>query len=97
VENATIVDGLVSAEGWARGDDADAPPTVRLFLRDRTADVELVPGASPAERRWRIAFPVDAVGLDGLVRIEAESERGRRGLVYVGHLRPYVERAGRSD
>jgi SAM-dependent methyltransferase len=97
VENATIVDGLVSAEGWARGDDGEAPPTVRLFLHDRPAEVELAAGASPRERRWRIAFPVDAVGLDGLVRIEAESARGRRGLVYVGHLRPYVERAGRSD
>jgi len=94
VRDATIVDGLVSAEGWARGDEGEAPPAVRLFLRDRPAAVELAPGASPTERSWRIAFPVDAVGLDGLVRIEAESERGRRGLVYVGHLRPYVERAG---
>ncbi len=82
VEDATIVDGLVSAHGWARGDDGEAPPTVRLFLRDRPAEVELAPGASSTERRWRISFPVDAVGLDGLVRIEAESARGRRGLVY---------------
>jgi SAM-dependent methyltransferase len=76
VENATIVDGLVSAEGWTRGVDDEAPPIVRLFLRDRPAEVELAPGASTTERRWRIAFPVDTVGLDGLVRIEAESARG---------------------
>jgi len=97
VVSATIVDGIVSAEGWVRGGEGEAAPAVRLFLRDRHGDVVLAPGASPWERLWRIAFPVDAVGLDGLVRIEAEGERDRRGLVYVGHLRPYVERAARSD
>src|SRR5262245_49146982 len=40
VENAAIVDGLVSAEGWARGADGETPPSVRLFLRERPAEVE---------------------------------------------------------
>ncbi len=89
MESSGIVDGLVSAEGWARGDDGEAPPVVRLFLGDRPWPVVL-DAASPSVVRWRLEFPADAIGPDDLVRIEAESERGRHLLLFVGSLRPYL-------
>jgi len=97
IDFADIVDGVVSAEGWVKGSRDEAAPTVRLFLKERPGRVEPLPADVPGMGRWRFRFPVDAVGPDGLVRIEAESARGRPGLIFVGSLRPYLERAGRSD
>src|SRR5262245_8041969 len=95
--SAAITDGTVSAEGWALGPEDEGPPAVKLFLRDRPVPVTLDARAASPAVRWRLEFPLDAVAPDDLVRIEAESQQGRRALLYVGSLRPYLERADRSD
>jgi SAM-dependent methyltransferase len=89
MERARVADGRVSAEGWASGDEGEALPVVRLILRGRPWPV-LRDAASPSVASWKLEFPVDAIGPDELVRIEAESERGRRLLLFVGSLRPYL-------
>ncbi len=92
MERSGIADGLASAEGWAKGEEGEAPPAVRLFLRDRPWPVIVETEVASPALRWRLEFPVDAIGPDELVRLEAESERGRRILIFVGCLAP-VSRA----
>jgi SAM-dependent methyltransferase len=89
IERSGIVDGLVSAEGWVRGEERERPPGVRLFLGDRAWPVAVEAEASSVVR-WRLEFPVHATGPDDLVRIEAEGEKGRKLLLFVGTLRPYL-------
>ncbi len=85
-------DGIVSAEGWVQGDVDEPPPDTRLYLANEVATVQ--PGsrsAAPGSRqRWRFTFPISAVSVDDVVRVEAESARGRSCILVAAAMRPFL-------
>jgi SAM-dependent methyltransferase len=88
-------DGIVWVEGWAEGDFDERPPRMRLFLRDWTAgDSPCDPGAGEGARRtWSFRFPLSAAAPDDVVRVEAESTRGRSRIFVLATTRPYLPAA----
>lgn len=88
-------DGIAWVEGWAQGDFDERPPRMRLFLRDTTAgDSPSDPAAGEgARRRWSFTFPLSAVAPDDVVRVEAESARGRSRIFVLATTRPYLPAA----
>jgi len=78
------------AEGWAEGDTGERAPAVQLLFRDAVAERSSAGESRGARRTWRFEFPIDAVGADDLVRVEAVSDRGLARILVMGTLRPYL-------
>jgi SAM-dependent methyltransferase len=94
LDRSAIRDGIVSIEGWAAGDAGERPPAVRLLFGEAPAGFSPGEGRTGAHRRWSFAFRRDALDLDTIVRVEAESERGRSKIILIATLRPYVDAPG---
>jgi SAM-dependent methyltransferase len=90
LESASVVGGVAAASGWAAGASDEPPPSVRLVLGGRVAETSPGAGPSGARRDWSFAFPVDAISPDAVVRVEAESARGRTKILVAETLRPYL-------
>jgi SAM-dependent methyltransferase len=89
LESGTVEGGVVEARGWASGDRDERAPDVRLYFGGRLAAISPRPGEGD-RHAWVFRFPVEAVGPDRIVRVEAESERGARRLLVAETLRPYL-------
>jgi SAM-dependent methyltransferase len=90
MDGSEIRDGVVSIEGWAVGDADERPPAVRLLLGETSAGFLPGEGTAGSQRRWSFAFRRDAVDLDTIVRVEAESERSLSKILLISTLRPHV-------
>jgi SAM-dependent methyltransferase len=94
MDGSEIRDGVVSIEGWAVGDADEKPPSVRLLLGETSARLLAGEGPAGSQRRWSFGFPIDAVELDTIVRVEAVSERGLSKIILISTLRPHMPASG---
>jgi SAM-dependent methyltransferase len=94
LDHSAMDSGVVSIEGWAEGDADERPPDMRLFFGETVAGFSPGEGGHGTRRRWSFAFSADSISPDEVVRVEAESERGRSGILAIGTLRPYLPGPG---
>jgi SAM-dependent methyltransferase len=93
LEWAAVKDGFVTARGWAQGDADERPPDVKLYVGSVLAEHSPGEGAPGSRREWRFVFPTAGIPSDRVIRIEAESARGRSQLLVTETLGPYVSGA----
>jgi SAM-dependent methyltransferase len=93
LEWAAVEGGVVTARGWAEGDADERPPDVKLYVGPVLAEVSPGEGPPGSRREWRFVFPTEGIPPDRVVRIEAESGRGRTQLLVTETLGPYLPRS----